>query len=846
VSGGVEACQEESLRKPVVVSLASLALCLGVITLAWAQIPIIPGLTAPAKGTAAPSTPDPGTPAPGGATAPSAIPPEKPPAAIPVGEILKRAEEVTAYLRSLDVKLPPDPQIARIESQLPALSERLAQRFERTQQAIESRPPLGIIDDMTDSWQSNELGLRAWLDALTARAVWLDEERQRLATLDKTWSLTRQAPGPRLPVYMVGHVDGVRSALTAAQGRVEAYRVATLRLQDSVVREVKRCDEALVALVSARRRAESDLFSRESPAIWTAEARQQAAEELSTVTWASIEARFANLRRFAEDHAHWIGWHVALIVTLVVVIWSTRRWARGWRLKETLSPAVVTTFERPLELALLLGLVSGGWLYVDPPRQAVLALATIALLPAVLVLRRLLPSPLVPALYVLAALFMVDRLRNLLGLLPTLERGLFLGEMLVAIALLALARWRNRTHDYLAADTWAIPGRTPVAVVRLAFVLLTASVVLGAAGNISLARLLGSGTLNSAYLALLLIATRRLLEGVWAFLLRVRPLNRLRLVEPYRIFLEARAHVILGFLTSTAWLIATLNLFGILTPTAAVARRILGADLTHGALQISIGDVIAFFITIYASFLVSSMVRVVLEEEVFPRFRLRPGLPYALTSLLRYAIIFVGFILAVLVLGINLDRVTILGGAFGIGVGFGLQNVVNNFVSGLIVLFERPVRVGDAVQIGDVQGEVRRIGIRSSTVRTWDGAEVVVPNSMLVSDKVTNWTPTDRRRRISIPVNVAYGSAPDDVLKVLGAVAQQNSALLPAPMPQPLFLGFGDYALKFELRVWTDRLDRVDALKTELGIAVYGALREANIAIAVAREVRIQDGPAPS
>ena len=143
MSGGVEACQEESLRKPVVVSLASLALCLGVITLAWAQIPMIPGLMAPAKGTAAPSTPDPGTPAPGGATAPSAIPPEKPPAAIPVGEILKRAEEVTAYLRSLDVKLPPDPQIARIESQLPALSERLAQRFERTRAGDRIAPPAG-------------------------------------------------------------------------------------------------------------------------------------------------------------------------------------------------------------------------------------------------------------------------------------------------------------------------------------------------------------------------------------------------------------------------------------------------------------------------------------------------------------------------------------------------------------------------------------------------------------------------------------------------------------------------------------------------------------------------------
>ena len=107
----------------------------------------------------------------------------------------------------------------------------------------------------------------------------------------------------------------------------------------------------------------------------------------------------------------------------------------------------------------------------------------------------------------------------------------------------------------------------------------------------------------------------------------------------------------------------------------------------------------------------------------------------------------------------------------GIGVGFGLQNIVNNFVSGLILLFERPVRVGDAVQIGDVQGEVRRIGIRATTVRAWEGAEVIVPNSQLVAERVTNWTPADYRRRLDIPVNVAYGSAPDKVIQVLTEVA---------------------------------------------------------------------------
>jgi potassium-dependent mechanosensitive channel len=157
---------------------------------------------------------------------------------------------------------------------------------------------------------------------------------------------------------------------------------------------------------------------------------------------------------------------------------------------------------------------------------------------------------------------------------------------------------------------------------------------------------------------------------------------------------------------------------------------------------------------------------------------------------------------------------------------------VNNFVSGLIVLFERPIRVGDAVQIGDVSGQVRRIGIRSSTVRTWEGAEVIVPNAILVSDRVTNWTPTDRWRRISLPINVSYGSDPEKVLEVLRTVARGHAQVLSNPVPQPLFMAFGDSALLFELRVWTDGLADWMQVRSELAIALNAALRDAGIEIA--------------
>src|SRR5262249_53625731 len=160
------------------------------------------------------------------------------------------------------------------------------------------------------------------------------------------------------------------------------------------------------------------------------------------------------------------------------------------------------------------------------------------------------------------------------------------------------------------------------------------------------------------------------------------------------------------------------------------------------------------------------------------------GISYAISSLLNYAILTLGFLLAVGVLGFDLTKVTILAGAFGVGVGFGLQSIVNNFVSGLILLFERPIHVGDIVEVGDLQGEVARLGMRASTVRTWLGSEMIVPNAQLVTERVTNWTLSDRRRRIDLPVGVDYGSPPAKIAQVLEAVAREHPLVLKDPAPQ--------------------------------------------------------------
>ena len=185
-----------------------------------------------------------------------------------------------------------------------------------------------------------------------------------------------------------------------------------------------------------------------------------------------------------------------------------------------------------------------------------------------------------------------------------------------------------------------------------------------------------------------------------------------------------------------------------------------------------------------------------------------------------YFLLSVGFLFALGAAGVDLSRVTLLAGALGVGVGFGLQSVVNNFVSGLILLFERPVKIGHTIEVGTLLGEVTRIRLRSSTVRTFDGAEVIVPNANLVSDQVINWTLSDRQRRLDVAVGVRYGTDPERVLAILQQVAESHPQVLKAPVPVALFRGFGDSSLDFLLRVWVARFDEWFVVQSDLHVAV--------------------------
>jgi small-conductance mechanosensitive channel len=492
---------------------------------------------------------------------------------------------------------------------------------------------------------------------------------------------------------------------------------------------------------------------------------------------------------------------------------------------------------RPFSAALATTLVFATSPFVElaAPVKQVLNIA--ALVPVLRIIQPVV-SPSIAALSsAVCVVFAIDMVRQAYAGVQLIGQAVLVVETLAAMLVLF---WMRHHYRLIIAE-WAESSRAVVLRMARSIVLsvLIISFLAGVAGYLRLARLLTPGTLVGGVLALAAFALVQVFSGAIAVLFRLWPLRLLRIVEHNRELLQKRMLRVLIWMGVLGWLTRYLSYLGLLDPAWSLVQAVLSTRLGRGTISISVGNVVEFLLTVWFAYLLSRFIRFVLQEDFYPRMQIAPGISYATSSLLNYIILALGFIVALGAVGVDFSKVTLLAGAFGVGIGFGLQSVVNNFVSGLILLFERPVHVGDAVQIGNLQGRVRRIGIRASLIHTGAGADIIVPNAQLISEQVTNWTLSDQLRRVDLPVGVNYGAAPKKVIELLESVARAHPDVLQNPIPHCLFMNYGDSSINFELRVWADYTNR-QQVQSDLTVAIYDAVYAAGMSFPFPqREIRM-------
>lgn len=272
----------------------------------------------------------------------------------------------------------------------------------------------------------------------------------------------------------------------------------------------------------------------------------------------------------------------------------------------------------------------------------------------------------------------------------------------------------------------------------------------------------------------------------------------------------------------------------------ADAQKLLN-DLLHiiyyplvklGDSQVTLAVLFKFACLVALVFICERLLRGLLVRRFLQYTHFHPSMQYAVSKIGGYIFITIGLYVALKFVGIDLSSLAVIAGAIGVGLGFGLQNVISNFVSGLIILAERPISIGDRVELGEIAGLVTQIRLRSTTIVTNDNITIIVPNSDFISHKVTNWSYGDPKVRIRVPVGVAYGTDPERLRGLLIEVANEHRNVLREPAPELFFGGFGDSSLNFELAVWTSEMaSKPRRFRSELNYAIERKLREHQIEI---------------
>ncbi len=748
--------------------------------------------------------------------------------AIPLVEISQRAEQTAQILKAAIDSLPPQESIAEISERIPKIEKSLREQRSELDRALASGQDRGQLVNFQASWSKALAQLEAWREKLGPGILKLESALGSLSKEKEVWERTRKkAEGEKSPESITQRIRTTLREIDQTIATVSDKQAALLTLQDQVVQQNLVAKAAVDQIEAAQREGRSDLFERDAPPLWADLRTVNPAEHLDEIR-TSIARDLENLRNYLVASGSQFLLDLLIFIVVIRYAFNVKR-----RLLEPVDgvPPIGRSgelFERPVAIAVLATVLFMRIVHGPAPIGFSTIISFVLILPLVRLVPLLLPKNMGWVVWAMAALIVVSRTRLILSQAPLGSELLFGVE---TIGMIAMLLWLMRPSllRKLPPNTH-IPRLLGVGM-RATLLLLSVSILASALGFRDFASLIGGATTTSVYAALILYAAAGALKvGVEASF-HTAPAQSLSFVRRRRDAVLRITGRYASVLAGIYWAYLTLHWFEIFDSLNELARTILAAHLAVGEIQISLGDVIAFALTVVVAFMLSRLIRFFLEEEAFPRMQLRRGVGNAISTLLHYIVLLLGFVFALSAAGMDFTRVALFAGAFSVGIGFGLQTVVNNFVSGLILLFERPIQIGDMVEVGGLQGEVRRIGARSSTVRTFDGAEVIVPNANLITDPVTNWTLSDRRRRMDIEVGVAYGTDPEVVLELLEGVAAAHELVLESPKPEALFLAFGDSSLDFRLRVWIPRFEEGFSVRSQLTVAINAALRDAGIQI---------------
>lgn len=747
--------------------------------------------------------------------------------AIVLVNITENIELVNNDIKKIEKNSNPDDKIKSIDSLFLIAVSRLTEEKKNLKEDYNITTTRSLVDAY-QQWTNYKNLLSEWQTLVSDYSITLSNNILKTKDLITIWELTlTDAKQENAPQGIILNIREVINKLTTLKNDLKTKSIDIYSKQSQITEITISIDETILSIEKLKNNLKKSYFKKDNPAIWNAyDSTFLEVFQTQTILRAVSESSKAIII-FYEANQDRFALHILLFIFLLILFYSLLNYTIKANSEDKSVIKSKKTLSNYFVVALIIALISTFWIYttrqliVDDIFQFLLLVLLLIFLP------KITEGKIRSILYYSIGLHLVNQMQVILPSDLFIVRILLFAETAISFIILRLLLNKNGA---LVAEIKNTKLKFILVIAKIFYFALLIPLFANIFGFILLTNLINNVIINSIFNGFIIYVGLFIITNTFNLILKSDYVLLLNSVRKYQDKILKNSLKFFNILALLFWIRSLLSLFSSYDDFKKWLSNLFLISWKVGDIQIDVGSVLSFLLVIFITFLITNFIRTILEEEIFTRVKLPRGVPGAISMVIRYFIVGWGIIISINALGVDLSQFGLIAGALGVGIGFGLQNVVFNFIAGLILAFERPIQIGDTIETSTVMGNVKSIGVRSSTILTFEGSEVIVPNGNLISNDVTNWTLSDRRKRRDIFVGVEYGSDPHKVMEILRLAADKNINVLQNPKPWILFDGFGANSLDFRLRIWTS-MDVGLTTKSEVTIAIYDGLKAAKINI---------------
>lgn len=754
------------------------------------------------------------------------------PKAISLTNIIQSSEEVKEEIKSTERKLVLDNRIRKIDSLFPEYKTFIATEQRKSKNFVRSNPNLEKIDKLIIRWNGHQTNLKSWRTTVNQSVKRNLRLLELISFNEQTWSLTyEKLTSEEVPQEILTSIKNNWEDLITIKKKIIDQKNNLLILESKIYKQKIIANEVIDELIDLKNSETYNLFYLRNDPLWESLFKTPKKTENKDKFKESISESISKITEKIITPEAGIYIYLSLIILVVLLIMFLKKTFSKYAFNEAdgdLQNAKNLFLNHPLSSILFTSIFIAYFFFDEKPMLFNDLLITLALITSLYLLKPHIYRRFKKSLYFIILFFILDSVKTYIWFSTAQYRIYLLLQVasIILITYLFTKPYLETRKMKMGKFGTVLLNLTPV-VYFLAFISLISNIL----GYTNLTDITIKIIIQSATTVILFYGILIIFSGIVIGLIHHHFSVKVTYELNKKQNIEQKSLKLISILVIIYWCRFFLKMTDLLRPLSQSVSDYLSEPYKLGSISFTFGAIITFLLILIFSYIATKFISYLFDEDSSLKFlKLPKGIPAAISLIIRYFVLVFGFIMALGALNIDLSKFNLMAGALGLGIGFGLQTVISNFVSGLILVFERPILPGDTVEVNNLLGTVNKIGVRSSSISTFDGAEVIVPNNNLIANDLINWTLSDNIRRVEVLIGTAYSSDPNEVLKILIEVANDNNDVLKEPEVRALFSEFGDNSLNFRLRFWVPyELGLV--VKSDISLAIYNKFKEIGIEI---------------